>query len=261
MNIKKLEKHLNIDTSIYPKPSVHALNYYMQRFMFTVPFENIDVQNGVAISVSIDDIFNKVVNHHRGGFCYELNSLFKAYLEAKGFTVDMVSATIHIPGGGRSLKGSHVSLIVTVDEQRYVTDVGFGDLPIQALPISIEENEQIIDDINGQYRAITTDNQIIYSQKLIKGSWVTQYEADLIAKSIETFNYNIDYNQYHPDSIFVQKLLITQPQDFGRATMSHEQLTLTKGQQKEKYPVTSSNYKQLLQKYFNLDVTINKLEK
>ena len=43
--------------------------------------------------------------------------------------------------------------------------------------------------------------------------------------------------------------------------MSHEQLTLTKGPQKEKYPVTSNNYRQLLQKYFNLDVTINRLEK
>ncbi|RIP34874.1 arylamine N-acetyltransferase [Staphylococcus gallinarum] len=261
MNIEKLEQHLNIDTSLYKVPSLTALNYYMRRFMFTVPFENIDVQNGVAISVTLEAIYNKVVNHHRGGFCYELNSLFKMYLEAKGFVVHMVSATIHIPGGGRSLNGSHVSLIVTMDEQYYMTDVGFGDLPICALPISTVENAQVIDDINGQYRAVTSDNQIVYSQKMIDGVWVTQYEADLIAKSIKSFNYNIDYNQYHPESIFVQRLLITQPQSFGRATMTHEQLTLTRAQQQEKYPVTQSNYRQLLQTYFNLDVPINRLEK
>lgn len=261
MNIEQLEQHLNIDANFYTEPSLEALNYYMQRFMFTVPFENIDVQNGVAISVNLETIYNKVVNHKRGGFCYELNSLFKAYLEAKGFVVHMVSATIHIPGGGKSLDGSHVSLIVTIDEQRYMTDVGFGDLPVQALPITNVEDAQIIIDINGQYRAITNDNHLVYSQKLIEGAWVTQYEAVLIPKSIEAFGYNIEYNQYHPDSIFVQRLLITQPQSFGRATMSHEQLTLTKGPQKEKYPVTSNNYRQLLQKYFNLDVTINRLEK
>ncbi|PTL05750.1 hypothetical protein BUZ15_14835, partial [Staphylococcus gallinarum] len=44
-----------------------------------------------------------------------------------------------------------------------------------------------------------------------------KHEAVLIPKSIEAFGYNIEYNQYHPDSIFVQRLLITQPQSFGRA--------------------------------------------
>ena len=42
--------------------------------MLTVPFENIDVQNGKPISVDIDALFNKIVHDKRGGFCYELNS-------------------------------------------------------------------------------------------------------------------------------------------------------------------------------------------
>ena len=51
--------------------------------MLTVPFENIDVQNGKPISVDIDALFNKIVHDKRGGFCYELNSFFKAYLLQK----------------------------------------------------------------------------------------------------------------------------------------------------------------------------------
>lgn len=100
MNIQGLESYLNIDPSRYQYPTVEALNYYIERYMLTVPFENIDVQNGVEISVKVEDIYDKVVNHNRGGYCYEMNSLFQAYLIEKGFDAKISSATIHTPGGG-----------------------------------------------------------------------------------------------------------------------------------------------------------------
>lgn len=59
MNIEGLEKYLNIDPNKYNEPSLEALNYYLKRYMLTVPFENIDVQNGVRISVEVDDIYEK----------------------------------------------------------------------------------------------------------------------------------------------------------------------------------------------------------
>lgn len=51
MNIAKLENYLQIDSSRYNRPSIEALNYYATRFMLTVPFENIDVQNSKPISI------------------------------------------------------------------------------------------------------------------------------------------------------------------------------------------------------------------
>ena len=45
-----------------------------------------------------------------------------------------------------------------------MTDVGFGDLPVQALPITNVEDAQTIININGQYRAITNNNHLVYSQ-------------------------------------------------------------------------------------------------
>ncbi|MFB1519087.1 arylamine N-acetyltransferase, partial [Staphylococcus aureus] len=67
----------------------------------------------------------------------------------------------------------------------------------------------------------------------------------------------------NPDSIFVQHLLITMPQSFGRATMSENHLTLTKAKDgiSEKLAVTKNNYKHFLEKYFGLDITINRIEK
>ncbi len=42
--------------------------------------------------------------------------------------------------------------------------------------------------------------------------------------------------------------------------MSQDNLTLTKQQKKEKYDVTSENYRQFLKEEFNLDVKIDRLE-
>ena len=50
----------------------------------------------------------------------------------------------------------------------------------------------------------------------------------------------------NPNSIFVKQLLVTQPQTFGRATMTHRTLTLSYGDTKEKYDVTAHNYKHFL---------------
>lgn len=262
MNIAKLEDYLQIEPTRYDQPSIEALNYYATLFMLTVPFENIDVQNGKPISVDIDALFNKIVHDKRGGFCYELNTFFKAYLQQKGFNPELMSATIHTPGGGRSQNGSHASLVVSINNVFYVTDVGFGDLPLNAIPITLPDDTQPITDISGTFRAIfnSEDKDIFYVQKYENNHWHTKYEAEFKARQIEEFDQNIEYNQTHPDSVFVKHLLITMPQSFGRATMSENHLTLTKDGTPEKLAITKDNYKQFLTTYFGLNVTISRLE-
>ncbi|RZI15435.1 acetyltransferase, partial [Staphylococcus aureus] len=44
-----------------------------------------------------------------------MNNFFNVYFEYKGVTVNIVSSTIHTHGVGKSLKGSHVSLIIPID--------------------------------------------------------------------------------------------------------------------------------------------------
>jgi hypothetical protein len=72
--------------------------------MFAVPFENLDVHRKKKIFVVANDkdhiypdvppslrvvarFYDKIVNHNRGGFCFEQNSLFKWALETLGFNV------------------------------------------------------------------------------------------------------------------------------------------------------------------------------
>ena len=47
-----------------------------------VPFEDFNPFCGLAVSLDIQDIFEKVVSDRRGGYCFELNLLFQRREEA-----------------------------------------------------------------------------------------------------------------------------------------------------------------------------------
>ncbi|WP_253903661.1 arylamine N-acetyltransferase [Staphylococcus aureus] len=92
-----------------------------------------------------------------------MNNFFNVYFEYKGFTVNIVSSTIHTHGDGKSLKGSHVSLIIPIDGVDYVTSAGFGDLPYSSMPIVPKDNSSpIIHDINGDFHAIYVNDYLFY---------------------------------------------------------------------------------------------------
>ena len=52
-----------------------------------VPFENIDIQLGRSLTISVEDAFEKIVERGRGGWCYEQNGLFGWALSEIGFDV------------------------------------------------------------------------------------------------------------------------------------------------------------------------------
>ncbi|WP_106497310.1 arylamine N-acetyltransferase family protein [Lentibacillus sp. Marseille-P4043] len=259
MDIFQFESYLKIDTEQFHEVNVKTLNHYLERYMLTVPFENIDVQNQKPISVDVDHLYNKIVHHKRGGFCYEMNTLFRHYLLEKGFDAHLVSATVHTPNGGWSRPGSHMSLIVYLDKP-YVADVGFGDLPLHAMPLDYEDELDIVNDINGSYRAIYIDNDKFHVQKWLGDHWRTSYEGTLTSRSIAEFNEPLAFNQYNENSIFVKKLVISIPKTYGRVTMSENDLTITRQGEKSRTPVTKGNYQQFLNDYFDLHVKIACLE-
>ncbi|MCD2138408.1 arylamine N-acetyltransferase family protein [Salinicoccus halitifaciens] len=235
-----------------------GLDGFISSYMERVPFENIDVQNKVPISVELEDIFDKIITRGRGGFCYEMNTLFRYYLNAKGHDAYNVSATVKNPDGW-TREGSHMSTLVRSDGL-YVADVGFGDLPVKAMPIRPAEEAIVVDDVNGRYRAVEAYDGFEV-QKDYGNGFETLYRGGFTPRKTEEFHDNLMYNQQHPDSIFVRKLLITMPKSYGRVSMSENNLTITKDGKKEKFEVDSGNYRKFLKEHFDLDVEIKRLEK
>ena len=86
------------------------------RHLETVPFENLDISRSRPIVLDENRIVHKVVEEHRGGFCYELNSAFGALLRALGFQVTLLSGRVARADGSDSPEFDHLALRVDLDQ-------------------------------------------------------------------------------------------------------------------------------------------------
>src|SRR5271170_2513278 len=75
-------------------PDLEALRQLQLSHLLAVPFENLSVHLGEPIVLDQAALVTKVVQAHRGGFCYELNGAFGALLTALGYRVSMLSARV-----------------------------------------------------------------------------------------------------------------------------------------------------------------------
>ncbi|MCD8915238.1 arylamine N-acetyltransferase [Staphylococcus simulans] len=251
VDFTRLERYLGIDTDDHKSADLEALNHYIRQYMLKVPFENINVQNGWPLALTDEAMMQKVVDEQRGGFCYEMNYFFKHYLEYKGFEVDAMSATVMSPNGW-AREGSHMSLKVTIDDKAYVADIGFGDMPKFALPMDCPSEG--LSDVTGSYRVHGLNEEYYDIEKWsdAQQAWQISYRVLNEPKTLEAFEDGIAYNQYSPDSIFVQGLLITKATETGRNTLTHNHLTLLSNGDKSVQTTTKENYQDCLETYFGI---------
>lgn len=57
-----------------------------------IPYENLDLMNGTALSLDPQDLFSKIIERHRGGFCFELQGVFYELLISLGYQVKQYAA-------------------------------------------------------------------------------------------------------------------------------------------------------------------------
>ncbi|WLR50774.1 arylamine N-acetyltransferase [Bacillus tianshenii] len=222
--------------------NLHALQ---KSHMYSIPFENLDVLNGVPIIPNVEKIYEKVIKRKRGGFCYELNGLFHWLIVQLGYEASLVSATVQIDDDKWSPVGSHASIIVYLD-QPYLIDVGFGDSFRQPLPLTGEEYT----DVSGTYRVVKLEEESFELQKKDRNGWRTQFRFTTEGKALYEFEEMCHYNQTSPDSHFTRNRIVTIATNAGRITLSDDSLTITVREAKTKKSIQEAEVKGLLREYF-----------
>lgn len=114
---------------------LHTLCRLHRLHLEAIAYENLDVQLGCLVGFDLRAIFDKLVmSGSRGGWCFEMNSLFAWALEEIGFTVTQLACGVEREQLGDCAIGGHMALCVDLD-QPYLVDVGFGDGLIEPIPI------------------------------------------------------------------------------------------------------------------------------
>ena len=139
LNTKAYLERINYHGSL--ASTAETLRELQVAHLLAVPFENLSIHAKQPIVLEVEALYTKIVEHRRGGFCYEANGLFAALLRALGFEVTMLSAEVANAEGGFSPDFDHMALMVSL-EQRWLVDVGFGDSFREPLLLD-ERGEQV----------------------------------------------------------------------------------------------------------------------
>ncbi|MFD5700179.1 arylamine N-acetyltransferase family protein [Streptomyces lasiicapitis] len=208
-------------------PTTAALRELHLAHLRSVPFENLSLHQGEEVDLTEQDLFVKIVERGRGGFCYELNGLFAALLAALGFEVTLLQARVYGDEGRPGIPYDHLALRVrTEDGGDWLADIGFGTH--SHLPLDLtERGEQ--KDPGGTFslaEAPGGDLDVLKDGK-------PQYVIDQRPRALEDFTAGAWYHRTSPKSHFTRSLVCTLVTGTGRVTLSGRKLTVTTGGERE----------------------------
>lgn len=242
-------KRIGFDGQV--KTDLATLTALMRCHLFSIPFENIDVQKNRFVSLKPEDIVNKIIYSQRGGYCYEVNGVFAMALAAIGFKYQFC--------GGRPMfyptlrPKTHVVLAVNIADEKFICDLGFGSFGIRA-PISLNQLNQTIHQDYDQFELSKLDQDTYLIKAKVENEWKNQFCFDLYPMQWIDMTLPNYFNSTHPDTIFVQKLLVVKHNPDGRSILLDNQLKRYVKGQIEISEVAPGQIQNLLNTEFGIDL-------
>lgn len=218
--------------------------------LFAVPFENLDIHLNRPIVLDDERLFRKIVEDRRGGFCYELNSVFAQLLRSLGFNVTMLSGGVMSENGNFGPNFDHMTLMIEMKE-RWLVDVGFGDS--FRMPVRLDERGEQKQG-NDSYR-IDSDGESLTYLRFLSGEWRPQYLFTLEPRELSDYEEMCRYHQTSPKSHFTRKRVCTLATPEGRITLSDRRLITTVGGERTERELTGEEeYQSVLRDHFGVAI-------
>ncbi|PZW95250.1 N-hydroxyarylamine O-acetyltransferase [Pseudomonas sp. 478] len=202
-----------------PAPTLDTLRQLQLRHTGVFPFENLSTLSGQPVLIDLPSIEQKVLHDGRGGYCYELNNLFLALLQALGFDARGLSGRVVMgqPEGAWTARTHRLSL-VTLDGVRYITDVGFGGM-VPTAPLMLDTPAEQLTP-HEPYRIEQHEDGYTLRAN-VGGEWRAMYIFDLQRQ--EDIDYAVGnwYVSTHPESSFARQLMVARTGEGWRRTLNN----------------------------------------
>jgi len=215
-----------------------------------IPFENLDIHLKKSILLHIDYLSNKILDQKRGGYCFELNGLFQNFLVQLGYDAQLISVQVFSDENEYSPEFDHAAILVQIEEDSFLVDVGFGDFT--QIPLNIGETNiqsdgsrkfQVRQDVEG-FIVSELDNQKVKPL----------YRFKKIFRKLEEFELRNEFHQKSRDSHFHKKKIITRITDSGRITLTDDKLIIHKNGKKSEELIRQSDFKDYLFRHFKIKI-------
>ena len=230
--LKKYLQRIGIEGQLYP--NLETLKKIQKQHLINIPFENIDIIENRALNLNKDSLFTKIVEEKRGGICYELNGLFLMLLKEIGYDVKYISGRIREEGTDLD----HVLLLVNIDNEKYIADVGFKDnylYPIKMVPNLIQENYK------NKYKINKIDNDKYQLNKIVDDEEIVLYTFTTEEKRLSDFEERCKYFETTENTYFTNNPFSAIERENGKIFITDKKLTITKDDKTETKEIKSKD--------------------
>ena len=194
LSLPELAAYLaRIGLAAAPPPAARdlaALRAVVRGHALAIPFESFDVTLREPVSLAPRAVFEKLVERRRGGFCLETSLLLRSALQALGFELRLRAARVwmRVPAAEYApleppIPRLHVVLVVRVEAQDYLVDVGFGGGgPPEPLPLRAGEITPAAGDVfrtDAGDAALGEDSWVLWGVQA--GAWRRLYSFEHVS--------------------------------------------------------------------------------
>jgi N-hydroxyarylamine O-acetyltransferase len=234
-------------------PSLATLQGIHAAHVSAIAFENLSIQmlqpakDLCPIRLDEEALIEKLIHQRRGGYCFETNELLALALEALGFSVQRLFARVITAGAPRPL--SHKLLLIDIDAQPWIADVGFGNNGLtQAIPL---QPDQTFAGKPDPFK-LRKERELYTLSVQIHAHWLDLYAFNTTAYLPIDYAPANYYTATMPDSKFVQNRICTRPTEDGRITLLNNRLKIRENQHTEVRTVVEEEILPLLEHYFGI---------
>jgi N-hydroxyarylamine O-acetyltransferase len=214
-------------------------------------FENLSIQTGGRISLALADLERKFLDDQRGGYCFEHNVLFAAALGELDFNPITLLGRVR-RGPPERWARTHMVLRVSIDDEPWLADVGFGGLGLlEPMPL--------------RHGAVSTQGGLTYTLRREDYVWVlsmrdaTSPPADLYEfaddpqtpADVEVANH---FTSTHHDSIFRHALTIQRTRRDERIILRNRTLTRYREGRMAEEPIERGRLHEVAREVFGVEL-------
>ena len=228
-----------------------TLREIMRCQLFSVPFENLDVQAGKVISLKPEEIFSKIVERKRGGYCYEVNGVFAMALGELGVPYRFVAARPMTYSVRRPR--THMAIVANMEGGEWLFDLGFGSYGIRE-PLDLGRLDRDIPQGASAFRLTRSAEGEYLLQRVCERKRSNLYEFNLSPQEWVDFEPANYLNSTHPDSIFVRSLMVVLQTPTGKKVLHGDRFRVVSEGGTVERSVGPDALLSLLEQEFLLDV-------
>lgn len=230
--------------------SIETLHALHLAHATSIPFENLDILLGRGIQLDLESLQRKLVTGRRGGYCFEQNLLLATALETLGFDVTLLSARVRY-GATVVRPRTHMLLLVTVDDSRWIADVGFGgDGLLQPVRLAIDDESP---QFRWTYRLVEEGRHYVLQSRRPDG-WIDMYAFTLEPHERVDYEVANHFTSTHPTSPFRMMPIAQRPSPEARYILRDRELTTDTGDRMTTRTVSDGELLDVLRETFSLDL-------